>query len=326
MSQYFKYTVYGLTLQVNQPLTGVMPADDRAPVDVVVDLNGKFLAPSLDVEAHCSGVKVLSEGEKTYFHLWFQGDGLLDFKVDVQGRHISATWPFTLLQYITTLLLGPVLSCVLRLRGILCLHACVVKVGKYAIAILGDSGAGKSTTAGCLAQQGYAILSDDLAALKEDGSSFLAQPGYPRLRLWPNSLHKIYGSEKDLEQVLDFVEKRFINLSDRSSATAWRFYNQPLPLAAIYILGKRQRDVTFPKIEPMSPTEAVMQLMAQRSLDHLPLDQDKQAREFAGLSRVAMTVPVRKVTRRDSLEALPQLCDAILQDVTGIARSEKCAL
>lgn len=321
MSQYFKYTVYGLTLQVNQSLTGVMSAPDSAPVDVVVDLNGKFLAPSLEVEAHRSGVKILSEGENTYFHIWFQGDGLLDFKVDVQGRHISATWPFTLLQYITTLLLGPVLSCVLRLRGILCLHACVVKAGKYAIAILGHAGAGKSTTAGYLAQQGYPILSDDLAALKEDSSSFLALPGYPRLRLWPNSVHKLYGSEKDLEYVLDFLEKRFINLSDRSSAKAWRFSNQPLPLAAIYILGKRQPDVNCPKIEPISPTEAVMQLMAQRSLHHLPLDQDKQGREFAGLSRVAMNVPVRKITRSDSLEALPQLCDAIVKDVAGIVSS-----
>jgi hypothetical protein len=98
-------------------------------------------------------------------------------------------------------------------------------------------------------------------------------------------------------------QKRFINLSDRNNATAWRFYPQPLPLAAIYILGERQPDVTCPKIEPISPPEAVMQLMAQRSLHDLPLDQDRQGREFAGLSRVAMTVPVRKVIRGDSLEA-----------------------
>jgi hypothetical protein len=97
MSQTFKYSVYGLTLQVNQQLPGVMPADADAPVDVVVDLNGKFQTPSPDVEALFSGIDIVSKDGNTYFHLWFQGGGLLEFEVDVQGRHISATWPLTLL-------------------------------------------------------------------------------------------------------------------------------------------------------------------------------------------------------------------------------------
>jgi len=57
-----------------------------------------------------------------------------------------------------------------------------------------------------------------------------------------------------------------------------------------------------------------MTLMAHQAANHLPLDKGKQAREFAGMSRVAMSVPVRKINRSDNLEALPQVCDAILED------------
>ncbi len=119
-----------------------------------------------------------------------------------------------------------------------------------------------------------------------------------------------------------------MDLSDSSSETAretaWQFHNEPLPLAAIYILGKRQPFLAETAIEPIPPAMAVMTLIAQRSANHLKLDMDKQGREFASISRVVRTVPVRKVTRSDSLEALPQLCDAILEDFASITTSEKC--
>lgn len=69
---------------------------------------------------------------------------------------------------------------------------------------------------------------------------------------------------------------------------------------------------------------AVMNLMTHRSVRHLKLDSDKQAIEFAELSRLVMKVPVRKVIRSDSLEALPQLCDAIVEDASNIITLEKC--
>lgn len=160
-------------------------------------------------------------------------------------------------------------------------------------------------------------------------SHFLVQPGYPRLRLWPESIKALYGSEVNLERVFDFAEKRFVNLSDNISESAgeteWQFHQEPLPLAAIYILGKRLSELAAPQVEPIPPAMAVMTLMAQRSASHLKLklDIDKQRREFEGISRLAATVPVRKVTRSDSLEALPQMCDAILEDLASITASEK---
>ena len=325
--EFFRYRVYGLTLQVNQPLPGLIPAHNDTPVDVWIDLmkDGESQLPSAEVETISSGLNVLCKEYGTYFHLWFRGDGQLDFQIDSQGRHIWASWTRSVLEEVTGLLLGQVLGCALRLQRTLCLHACVVKIGQHAIAIVGESGAGKSTTAAVLARRGHAILSDDIAVLNDDKQHWLVQPGYPRLRLWPETIHALYGSELDLKKIFSFCEKRFVDLIGNSSETVSKFYSDSLPLAAIYVLGKRQPELAAPKIETISPATAVMTLMAHRSVSHLKLDLDKQAHEFAGLSRLAMTVPIRKINRSNSLQVLPQLCDVIVNDVANITSlAKKC--
>ncbi|WP_414623449.1 hypothetical protein [Calothrix sp. CCY 0018] len=112
-------------------------------------------------------------------------------------------WKFTLfflkslllcaIREASPLVFGCVIGTALRLQGKLCLHSSVIKVDNCAIAIIGEKGAGKSTTAAALAKQGYPILADDIAVLTDCGDSFLVQPGYPRLRLWKSAVNQLYG-------------------------------------------------------------------------------------------------------------------------------------
>ena len=53
-----------------------------------------------------------------------------------------------------------------------CPHASTVVIGGRAVAFCGPQGAGKSTTAVALAQQGYAVPAEDVAALDDRGSGF----------------------------------------------------------------------------------------------------------------------------------------------------------
>lgn len=344
----FTYNVYGLTLASNQCLPGLLASENYTSVDIWVDLKD---APESDgsgtdsaaskASFHAKGIANFhSQIEKrsradgsSYFNFWYRGNEEMepiDLQLEADGSRISSSnWTNSIIEDVTVLLLGSVLKLALRLQGKICLHGCVLAVGEQAIAILGDSGAGKSTTAAALAGQGYPILSDDVALLTEFSDGFLVHPGYPRLRLWPESVNALYGSEEDLVRVLRLSEKRFIDLTYNSDEpigdrSPWRFQKEPLPLAAIYVLGERQPELTAPVIEAIPPTMAMVTLMKQRSATFLKLDTDKQAQEFAALSRVAMTVPVRKVTRKDSFDALPQLCDAIVGDVVSLTASEKC--
>lgn len=129
-------------------------------------------------------------------------------------------------------------------------------------------------------------------------------------------MNALYGSEAGLSRVFNQIDKHFVELN-QNGTSAWRFHPEPLPLATIYILGERQPKLAAPTIEPISPQIGLMHLMAHKYPQFLKLERDRQVREFAMLSQLVTTVPMRKLNRLDSLEALPQLCDAILEEVAG---------
>ena len=185
------------------------------------------------------------------------------------------------------------------------------------IAIVGAKGAGKSTTAAALAKQGYPILADDIAVLTDCGNSFLVHPGYPRLRLWKSAVNQLYGDEKGLSRVFSQTDKHFVQLNqnqiNKDKISAWGFHNQPLPLAAIYVLGERQQFLAAPNIETITPQMGVMQLITHRYPQSLQLEGGMQRREVAISARLGEIVPMRYLHRGDNLADLGKICDVILE-------------
>lgn len=317
----FYYQVYGITISSNQPLPGLVATSASTPADLWVELEeDKPSSPTQRVieEALTDrfgwqiGTKTKANG--TYYQLSFHGYGTVEFEISPTGNKIWATWTNLLLEEVTAILLGPVLGCALRLQGKVCLHSSVIAIDGHAIALIGVKGAGKSTTAAALAQRGYPILSDDVAVLAGCKETFLVQPGYPRLRLWKPAVNALYGSEVGLSRVSRQLDKHFVELN-QNGASAWRFQPQPLPLAAIYILENRQPELASPTIKPISQKMGLMHLMTHRYPQFLTLDRDRQFQEFALLSCLAATVPIKQVHRPDELEKLPRLCEVILDDI-----------
>ncbi|MGH9801062.1 MAG: serine/threonine protein kinase [Blastocatellia bacterium] len=237
-----------------------------------------------------------------------------EFIVDRYGTQIWVTWPQSqTLEDMATYLLGPVLGLVLRLRGLTCLHASAVVLGEQAIALVGASGAGKSTTAAAFAQTGYQVLADDIVALDEQAGGFLVRPAYPRVRLWPSSVEALYGSEDALPLLTPTWDKRYLDLMESSSG----FQTQPVPLAAIYFLDERSSDSNAPYIQPLPDNQKLVTLVANTYANYL-LDKQMRATEFGSLGRLCQRVPLRKVTPHADPKLLPELCRAIVEDFQTI--------
>lgn len=320
------YSAYGLCLCADLPLPGLALLDSVPCVDVKVWLDGK---PAwLDELTH--GVPEVfqtspSRNERDepvltvwklaggdYFQLHY-ADGT-EFVVDRFGKRIWAQWPSALtLEDTVTYLVGPVLGFVLRLRGVICLHASAVAVDELAIALLGIAGAGKSTTAAAFALQGYPVLSDDVSALEERGDAFQVQSGCPRVGLWPDAASALFGSTNDLPLLTPNWGKRYLALEENGR----RFQRQPLPLTAIYVLSGREKDRTSPVIES-EPAASRLMTLVSNSYVNLLLDREMRAREFQSLSRVLDRVPLRRVTSSDDPARLPELCQAILTDFQAL--------
>lgn len=246
--------------------------------------------------------------EEGYFRFRY-GDGT-EFFLTASGDKIWATWPDSLsLEDTATYLLGPIFGFLLRLRGVTCLHASAVAVDGRAIALVGVAGAGKSTTAAAFSQQGYPVLSEDVVALRDQGDSFLVQPGYPLIRLWPESVRALYGAEDALPPLTPNWNKRYLDLTQNGG----EFQRQPLPLAAVYVLDERSDAAAAPFVESIPSQTGLITLVANTYANYL-LDREMRAREFELLGRLVNNLPLRKLTPHSDPARAPELCRFILDD------------
>ncbi len=128
-------------------------------------------------------------------------------------------------------LLGTAAALLLHQRGILPLHASGIRTAKGAVLFTGHSGFGKSTLLATFLERGYAMLTDDLAAITLSASKQpCVFPGYPHFKLWADSAAKLNKSTNGLQRIRPDFDKF-------SVPAATRMENQPLPLYAVYVLS-----------------------------------------------------------------------------------------
>lgn len=216
---------------------------------------------------------------------------------------------------IAWLFLRPVMSMLLWLRGITCLHASVVGVDGCAVAFVGSNGAGKSSLAAAFAQRGFPVLADDVAVIVEVESGLCIQSTYPTIALWEHTALAVLGSA-DLPHLWAGEDKRYVPLSAQELA-AMRFESEPLPPGAIYFLGVQRMEKDAPAITRVVPAEGLLRLLANRFSRPFART-DFQIRQFDLLSRLAQTIPLRQLDSPNDLGALARVRDAVLADLSRI--------
>ena len=316
------YSAYGLRVQADGPIPGYWTttgrhAGRRAPAAAHAgDLRRhvsrlKWRSPSVAPEPPNLQIRESCDGD--YLSLAYHE--CCEFIISTRGPLVWASWPLhQSMDDVLPYLRGPMFGLLLRLRGVVSLHASAIQVGGKAVALLGPPGAGKSTTAAAFARRGVPILSDDVVPLKERGADFWTVPGYPTVCLWPSSVEMLYGSADALPLIMAGWDKRYLDLEAHGHA----FPRDPLPLAAIYVLGERRFDVAAPEIQGLRGNDSLFALLVNTFGAHLS-DSAMRARDFLTLGRVAARVPIRRVTPHASPDRLPELCDAILQDASSFA-------
>ena len=317
-------TIFGLGVRVNRPLEALLALPTASKIDVTVIFGllpfGSESAVGLEVEEFyvspyrdetgkpsLQAVRLLASGATRMSY----SDGTV-FVISEDATHVWAiTPPDQTAEDTAAYLLGPIIGTVLRMRGIICLHGSAVSINDRAVALVGVSGAGKSTTAAAFAKLGYAILSDDILALTDHQDGFLVRPAYPRVRLWPESAAGLFGSADKLPCMTPNWSKRFLGLNE----PIYHFQAEPLELAAIYFLAPR---VDFGSgrfvVEQMVASAALMALLSDSYAANY-LYKPFRAHEFEVLSRLVQSVPIHRVAATNDFTRINEFCDAIVQDV-----------
>lgn len=308
----FRYGVYGLSIEADAPIDGA-PADDflhEPDLRIFMD----SLPPP--AETLFAAPPVFDDQNVTIFlHGGAYGFRYADGTRFVVDGAASAIWcsapPSATLADTATYLLGPILAFALRRRGTLALHASAVVIDGQAVAIAAAPGGGKSTTAAAFADRGAAVVTDDVLPIVWVGGAPHAVPGYPRLRLWPETVAARYGADDALPLLSPGWTKRYLDI-------VARFPRRPLPLGAIVVL--RERVVGPARLARLGGHEAAMQLVANSSMA-LYLDAAMRAEELDGVSALVERVPLFAAWPSDDLARVGELCDAIAAAVASGALS-----
>jgi len=243
----FSYQVYGIHIQSNYRLTGFPVSKAVTGADIRFHLREVFLDPPPDkkifrldlssaVELKKNVPRRFSQEEYMYYKIAYSNG--IEFTIHSTGTEVWVNWPDPLrFETVLSYLAGPVLGFALRLKGTICLHASVIAIDQYAIALMAPSGGGKSTVAAALAIRGFPVLSDDLLVVHDNGNVQFAQPGYRGIRLCEDSAEILFGEQKKSQiQLIPHGDKRLLELPQGKC----RFVSKPLPLLAIYTRLSRE--------------------------------------------------------------------------------------
>ncbi len=318
----FLHSVYGIQLAANCAIPDLIPLHNESQLDLQIRFG--LLPEHLRLACKPEVVRYINcnqpeENTKTNLiiyeiakgdYFWLRYTDGTEFVFNRECTKVWATWPDNLtLEDTAMYFLGPVMGILLYLRGVTCLHASSVVIGDSAIALVGASEAGKSTTAAAFAHLGYRVLSDDVVTLDERGDDVLVHPAYPYIRLWPSSVEMLYGRPDALPLLTPTWDKHCLHLIERGH----RFSFEPAPLRAVYLIGDRSSSPDAPYVEALPPNEALMNLVINTYAVNL-LDKENRAREFDLLSRLMNRVTVRRVIPHEDPSQLFKLCRVIADD------------
>jgi hypothetical protein len=233
---------------------------------------------------------------------------LADFDIDPEGEAVRpCPAPGTSRETLTHLLIDQVLPRVVAHRGHPVLHAAAVQISpEAAVAFVGETGRGKSTLAAIFARAGASLLSDDAIVLCDDGEKISALATYPSLRLWPDSLERLYRERPDVSPMAGYSTKQRIRRPFPNGSAA-----EPVPLVGYYLLDLATPDSdAVASIDPVTPRESVIPLLSSTfQLD--VTDRRRTSRLFEQTTSLADRVPAFKLRYRRGFQQLPAVHEAV---------------
>jgi hypothetical protein len=149
------------------------------------------------------------------------------------------------------LLIAQVLPFAALLQGLESLHASAVALAGEAIAVLGDSGAGKTSVALALCSLGADFLADDVVALEMSGETLLAHPGAPVAGL-------AHAEALRLERTGQPREEPAVAENERERVLSMRGAAAPVPLRSLFLLDRRRDGPATARFEPVEGARSLL--------------------------------------------------------------------
>jgi hypothetical protein len=199
-------------------------------------------------------------------------------------------------------LTGPVMAILLHQRGLLVLHSSAVMIDGVAVCFLGNKGYGKSTIASQLFARGHKLISDDLAPLFFENDGPVMFPGFPKIKLYEDSIHAVGSDPFDFPLVHRFIEKRSFRCVDN-------FFADPIKLGCVFVLADSDETATRKLSRRQAFFEVTRNSFLCRYLEAL----NGQNQHFAQCQMVVKTTPFFALDRPLRFDAVDEVCEVVVE-------------
>jgi hypothetical protein len=210
---------------------------------------------------------------------------------------------------------------ILARLGHLVLHGAALARDGVLVALIGETGAGKSTLAASLAESGFDLIGDDSVLISESAGQFAGTSIYPSLRLYPESISAVFVADKPSSAMAHYSSKRRIDVSAMSAPA-----REPMPIAAVFYLSDVY-DAAGPLASQLSPAQLCMRCTEQ-SFALMPTEPTETRDRFAVIARLASQVPGFELHYERDFAHLPAvhrlIGDAIGEAPGTLARLPTC--
>ncbi len=317
----YRYQLYGIHLRSDIELFFARDTPVGEPdVDLLSATKRFFREASRDAV-------LIPDAERWYEYAILENDRIylrwkdqFEFLVDRDGRRIWFGWlGADSLETLRVYILGRALSFALVKQGFEPIHSSTVVLDGGAIAFLGESGFGKSSLAAGFVRDGYRLLTDDLLLVSQRCGRPEAQPGPPRIKVFPWVARHCLGRIDEGVPMNNWTEKLVLPLGEDQHQA------HPVPLRTFYVLSS-PREV-FRKqgiqIATLSQREAFIELI-RHTFNYVLTGSERQQRLFSKSLQLASQVPVKRISYPRNLALLPEVRRRILSDLAdGIRASDE---
>lgn len=315
------YSIYGLNVVSDLPLAGVPTCHAPQP-DVVFAMEPTYRSATTRAESGESfwyqsdwtdettghpGLVIFRSANGAFRVVYSDG---VEFAIDAEGKRVVGRAPSEAsLSDVACYVTGPVLGFVLRLHGVIALHASAITIGRTAALLVGDACSGKSTTAAVLATMGCKVITEDVAALTLHGATVTVSRGPAEVALRPDAVASMFGSSDALPRFSETWDKRRLDLLEMGAFAA-----ESVPVGRVYLLTNTEGFPNAPCIDRLSTRVAMVELLANVYANRL-FHQELRVRELDTLRPLVASVPVKVAATGAKPHLINRFCEVLLDDL-----------
>ncbi|HHT62707.1 MAG: hypothetical protein ACOX4H_02205 [Bacillota bacterium] len=298
----YSYQAFGVTVASQIPLPELKPYYGPRSPDVNVNIGKVFMGRGETGES-----KGYYQGEKELLLFRIKDVGSYRIK---NGREIVIEPAENAeIREVRLYLLGFAFGALLWQRGILPVHGSAVKTKESCFIITGGKKAGKSTLAAAFVEDGYEILTDDIAPVYFDreGNPWV-YPSYPQQKLWKESLELLGKTAVSFSRITERTKKYAVKLRDG-------FCQGPQRVTAIYEIKKADcQRVTLSQLYGLDKLDLIMNNVYRYEFAEVMGCKEQLFRQAHAL---AQKVNVSRMTRPGNLLTINEEKMHLVRDLTN---------